>query len=106
MVGISSQPAAFRPKARTHECPSAISSRHCCAAIRPVLPIPATELMKMVATKAPQEQKIKKVFDKGEIAEILAKRDAGEGLTAAEHVAIREEYRHMKRRVKELEKGI
>ena len=66
---------------------------------------PATELMKTVASKTLNEKNMKKVFSQDEIDEILARRDSGLEITPLEHKAIRERYRKIKRRAKELEKG-
>ncbi|MBQ2660580.1 hypothetical protein IJF93_00690 [Candidatus Saccharibacteria bacterium] len=66
---------------------------------------PATHLMKKVASLAPNAKSMKKVFSDEEIAEILDKRDAGEGLLPEEKVAIKDKYRKIKRQVKEMEKG-
>ncbi len=66
---------------------------------------PATELMKVVASKTMNEENIKIVFSREEIEEILTKRDSGIDITPSEHKAIREQYRRIKRHAKELEKG-
>ena len=67
--------------------------------------IPATKLMKTVASKTKNMKNMVKVFSPEEIEEIMARRDDGDELTQTEHKAIREQYRKMKRRVKEMEKG-
>ena len=66
---------------------------------------PAAALMKTVAAKTKNDKNMKKVFSPEEIEEILAKRDYGGSLTPAEHKAIREEYRKIKRHANEMEKG-
>lgn len=70
---------------------------------------PATDIMKTVAAKTIMDQgdnkKLEKTFTPVEIEEILARRGAGEALSQVEHKAIAAEQRHLKRRVKEMEKG-
>ena len=68
-------------------------------------PEPATKLMKTVAAKTMNKKSMNKVFSPEEIEEILAKRDSGEKLATAEQKAIGAEYRRIKRRAKEMEKG-
>lgn len=66
---------------------------------------PATPLMKMVASKAPNPKNIKKVFSPEEIAEILAKKSEAGEISDEERNALKEQYRKIKRQVKEMEKG-
>lgn len=66
---------------------------------------PASELMKIVAGKTMNTKNLEKVFSPEEVREIIMRRNAGEAIAPAEHKAIRERYRKMKRQVKELEKG-
>lgn len=68
-------------------------------------PEPATKLMKTVAAKTMNKKNMNKVFSPEEIEEILAKRDSGEKLATVEQKAIEAEYRRIKRRAKEMEKG-
>lgn len=67
--------------------------------------VPATELMKVVAAKTFNEKNMAKVFTQEELEDILSRRDAGESLEPREHKALRDQYRKMKRQVKEMEKG-
>lgn len=64
---------------------------------------PATELMKVVAMRAPNEKAIKKVFSSKEIEEILDKKRAGESLAKNEKYIVNLEYRRIKKIVRELE---
>lgn len=66
---------------------------------------PATDLMKAVARKAPSPKNMKKVFTKEEIDEIIDRKEIGDQLDPEEKLAIKEQYRKIKRQVKEMEKG-
>ena len=66
--------------------------------------LPATDLMKTVASKTYDARKISKVFTDAEIEEILLKRDGGAELVDSEKKALREKYYKMKLWVKEKEK--
>ncbi len=66
----------------------------------------ATEVMKIVAAKTKADKDaLRKTFTESEISEILAKRDKGKDLNTEEKIALKTQYRRIKRFVKENEKG-
>lgn len=71
----------------------------------PCAPAEATVLMKTVASKSLYIEKAKKVFTEEELAEIVARRNAGEEVHGADKMALREYYRKVKAHAKEMEAG-
>lgn len=65
---------------------------------------PATELMKIVAKRAPKKKSIEKVFSEDEIEEIN-KKSASEEKEKQDRTAAKDKYRKIKRQVKEMEHG-
>lgn len=65
---------------------------------------PATRLMKMVAAKAPNQGSMKKVFSEEEIMEIMLKKQYGLSVEDKDKVALKERYRQIKLKVREMEK--
>lgn len=66
---------------------------------------PATPLMMKVARKAPSERNIKKVFSPEEQEELLGNSEKDDREQKEQQKVLREKYRKIKRRARELEKG-
>lgn len=64
---------------------------------------PATEVMKIVASRATNRKAMEKVFSPDEIEDILLKKEDGDELTKEENRKLRDVYRKMKRFAKDLE---
>lgn len=97
----SEQVSLFRTGNEAHDGADAVSP----APQNQQEPEPATELMKTVASRTKHTKNLSKIFTQKDIEEILSRRDFGEKLSTAEHKAIEAEYRRIKRRAKEMEKG-
>ena len=65
---------------------------------------PASELMKKVAEKAYNPKNASKVFSEQEMQDILKRRNENQKIEPAERVALKEQYRKIKRFVSELER--
>lgn len=66
---------------------------------------PATEIMKIVASKTENYEDMKRVFTDAEIKSIMQRRAVGESVDSAESAALKAKYREIKRWVLEAEKG-